>query len=137
MAKGGIANFTGSLQKFANGISMVSSPTIAMIGEDGAEAVVPLENNRDNGLAILSSIIPNYFPEMMMQTGALSTSLSAPSFGGVNTRDIITVSPSGRSSTYNEEYNFYGDFNISGIQNAEDMVEEFMDELKKRKRMRV
>lgn len=49
------------------GARIVRGPQPAIIGERGAEAVVPLEGvNRKYGQQILQSILPRYFPEMTM-----------------------------------------------------------------------
>ena len=52
---------------------MVDKPTSSIIGENGAEAVVPLEgSNRKYGKSILQKIIPKYFPDLaFMQTGGI------------------------------------------------------------------
>ena len=44
------------LPRLAQG-GIVSSTTIAMIGEEGKEAVIPLENNTDNWAGTLASIL--------------------------------------------------------------------------------
>ena len=55
--------------------SITSSPQMAMIGEAGAEAVVPLEGaNRKYGKSILEKIIPQYFPDLaFMQAGGVAS----------------------------------------------------------------
>jgi TP901 family phage tail tape measure protein len=119
-AKGGIFN-SKSIPKLAKGIKSTRGPMSAIIGEDGAEAVIPLEgSNKKYGESILSHILPKYFSDMnYLERG------SVPHLGTNNlTSDT-------------NEYNFYGDFNISGIENGQQLVEEFMDELKRRRRMSV
>lgn len=61
------------LLALSKGASIVDSPQSAIIGEDGAEAVVPLEGaNRKYGKSILQSIIPKFFPDLkFMQTGGV------------------------------------------------------------------
>jgi len=57
---------------FQRGIVETDGPQHAIIGEAGAEAVVPLEGkNKERGRSILHSIIPKHFPEMAMQTGGI------------------------------------------------------------------
>jgi len=63
-----------ALQK---GITETTGPTSAIIGENGAEAVIPLEgSNRKYGQAILQNIIPKYFPDLsFMQAGGIVSAL--------------------------------------------------------------
>jgi TP901 family phage tail tape measure protein len=109
LAKGGIAGLQ-------SGITKTKGPMFSMIGEAGAEAVVPLEgSNRKYGLGILKEIIPNYFPELTRVT-ALQT-------GGVG----------GMGSTYNrneESYNLYGPVSIQPSD-----VEDFTESMKYKFRM--
>jgi len=106
---------------FARGL-IAKAPTLGIFGEAGAEAIVPLEgSNKKYGFDILKSIIPKYFPSLMMANGGVTSPSSSP----------------GRLSTSNiEEYNFYGDFNITGVDDAEELYDEFMEKLRERSRMR-
>ncbi len=124
MAKGGlVGKGIPNVSSFAKGISKTSGPTLSLIGEDGPEAVVPLVNNKSNGEAILRTIIPRYFPDLMsgMQINS-SAGGSIP--GNVGNSTIV------------EEYNFYGDFILSGIENEKQLIDKFMEELKYRRRIR-
>jgi len=61
------------IPKFKRGVTETRGPVNAIIGEAGAEAVVPLEGtNRKYGKSILQKIIPKYFPDVsLMQTGGI------------------------------------------------------------------
>jgi TP901 family phage tail tape measure protein len=121
LAKGGLANFD-NIPKLASGITTTRGPMSAIIGEDGAEAVIPLEgSNRKYGASILSYIIPRYFSDLQFLNRG-----SYPSIG-TNPNNAIATN----------EYHFYGDFNISGIENGQQLVDKFMEELKIRRRMSV
>jgi len=96
-AKGGIAN----------------KPTFGMFGEAGAEALIPLEGaNKKLGKRILESIIPEYYPEMMQQTGG--------TFGGDSYNRNTTY---GDTTSYNEDWNITGPVNIT-TQSPENMMEQ-------------
>lgn len=113
----------------ARGITETRGPTPAIIGENGAEAVVPLQGiNRRNGLEILKRIIPEYFPELTpMEAGSIVSS----SYGGVKTN------PSGPATVVqgNKEYHIHGDINVYGVQDVGEFMDELMRELEERKRM--
>jgi len=123
-ATGGIANALKLVPGFAKGIAVTSGPTMAMIGENGPEAVVPLVNNRDNGMEILKTIIPRYFPELYRDLNWGPQMLAGGSVPG-----------HAGGTTIKEEYIFYGDFNITGIQNADQLIDEFYDKIKEGRRM--
>jgi TP901 family phage tail tape measure protein len=108
---------------FQHGIKKTSGPTLSMIGEAGAEAVVPLEGaNRKYGISILQDIIPKHFPEIAMaQTGMVA--------GGTGTSNV--------SNTSSENYNFYGDIVVNEASNAEEMLDAFFDELEMRSRSKI
>ena len=64
-ARGGIAGLQA-------GISETKGPMLAMIGEAGPEAVVPLQGkNKKFGERILNYIIPKYYPDIMLQRGGI------------------------------------------------------------------
>ena len=113
----------------ARGITETRGPTPAIIGENGAEAVVPLQGiNRRNGLEILKRIIPEHFPELTpMESGSIVSS----SYGGVKTN------PSGPATVVqgNKEYHIHGDINVYGVQDVDEFMDELMRELEERKRM--
>jgi TP901 family phage tail tape measure protein len=95
---------TGGIVGLASGITKTKGPTFAMIGEAGAEAVIPLEGgNKKYGRSILNEIIPKYFPEMTRQ------------MGGISNVDNTRI----------EEYNILGPVNVTGIGNVQDLAEEF------------
>lgn len=72
-----------------------SSPTLGMFGEAGAEAIIPLEgSNRKYGEQLLKHIIPEYYPDLMFQQGAL--------FTGGGQQQIAN------EENYNENYNVLG-----------------------------
>jgi len=108
-AEGGILG----LQK---GIKKTSGPTFAMIGEKGAEAVIPLEGiNRKYGEKLLRYIIPKYYPDLIaLQRGGVT--------GGEGPIDY--------GDTTNENVNVYGPINLNNVTNAD----AFMSELKYRSR---
>jgi len=113
------------LLKFGEG-GIVTSPKLGMIGEDGPEAIIPLVRNRDSGEDLLRSVLTNYYPDLARDMGGgYEVALTG---GGV---------PPGstNNTSYKEDYNFYGDINVVGIQNADELVDEFMDKLKERSRM--
>lgn len=111
----------GAIVKAANGITETKGPQFAMIGEAGAEAVVPLEGaNRDNGLAILSKIIPKYFPELS----------GIPVMQGGSTPSITKV-----TSDEGTEYHIHGDINVYSPEDAQDFVDKVLKELEDRGRM--
>jgi len=66
---------SGIIPKLKTGITETTQPIQALIGENGAEAVVPLEGaNRKYGKQILEKIIPKYFPDLTpMQTGGVAS----------------------------------------------------------------
>lgn len=111
---------TGGIAGLAKGISTTKGPQLSMIGEAGAEAVVPLEgSNKKYGAAILKEIIPNYFPEMAYAGGSI-----------VNARSVATPTPS-------KSLVIQGDINITGVKNAKEMADELMRELEVRSRGRI
>lgn len=55
---GGASANLGHIPYLAKG-GIVTSPTLAMIGEQGAEAVIPLENNTENWAGELASVLAN------------------------------------------------------------------------------
>jgi len=107
----------GIMPKLQNGIRRIDKATPAIIGEAGAEAVVPLEGaNRRYGESILQSIIPRYFPDMARaQSGGI--------FGTNYSRSVThTTGP-----TTVEEYNIMGPITVQGVSD----VSSFMDQLKR------
>jgi TP901 family phage tail tape measure protein len=93
---------------------ITKGPQVSLIGEAGAEAVVPLEGvNKKYGKKLLAQILPRYFPEFgVHQYGAIVG-------GGGNT-----------SNNYNESYSINGPITVNGVQNVND----FMNQLKMRSR---
>lgn len=112
----------GAIVKAASGITRTSGPTAAIIGEAGAEAVVPLEGaNRINGLSILQDIIPKHFPELTstpMQTGAIVQ-------GGATTSNTSVV----------HQYDIHGDINVYSPANGDDAVDEILRRLEDKRRL--
>lgn len=93
----------GAIHGLQVGISKTKGPMVAMIGEAGAEAVIPLEGaNKKYGKDILMEIIPKYFPEMTRQTGGI-----------IN------------DNSRKEEFNILGPVTVHGIANVDDMADEF------------
>ena len=93
----------------------MKGPEIAMLGEAGKEAVIPLQGtNKRYGEEILRSILPRYFPDMISyrQQGGI--------IGGGNDY----------SSNINENFNIMGPINVNAIANAG----EFSEQLKFRMR---
>lgn len=116
-AKGGIVGLEKGIISAQRGIPMIKGPTPALIGEAGAEAVVPLEGiNKKYGLRILKEIIPSYYPELMKQQGGIIG-------GGVTTTY-------GGDTTNVEEYNILGPITVTGVGDVSD----FMESLKMRAR---
>ena len=68
----GLKSYIASKFGFQSG-AIVSGPQMAMIGENGSEAVVPLEGkNKKQGAKILEYILPRFFPDIkMMQSGGI------------------------------------------------------------------
>jgi len=67
----------GGIIGLQSGTEMTKGPQMAMIGEAGAEAVVPLEGaNKKYGRNILQQIIPKYFPDLaFMQQGSIGDAM--------------------------------------------------------------
>jgi TP901 family phage tail tape measure protein len=88
----------------AKGILQTRGAQHAIIGEAGAEAVVPLEGaNRKHGKAILSHILPKYFPDLaFMQSGGISSG-STGKFKDNPMRDIILYLKRIANAFYNIE----------------------------------
>jgi hypothetical protein len=84
-------------------------PQPAIIGEDGSEAVIPLEGrNKKYGKEILKYILPKYYPDLKyMQYGGISG-------GGGNTY---------ATTTNTESFNITGPINVYGVKNVEDFTE--------------
>jgi len=98
---------------------ITSGPTPAIIGERGAEAVIPLEGaNKKFGKDILDYIIPKYYPELMKQRGGIA--------GATYNRNITYTS--GPSAT--ENITITGPIQLPGVRD----VSGFMNELKLRAR---
>ena len=63
---------TGGIMGLQKGIKKTKGPTPALIGEAGAEAVIPLEGtNKKYGAEILTEILPLFMSELGMQGGGL------------------------------------------------------------------
>jgi len=129
MIRGSVRSFlglqSGGIVGLQTGTTETRGPTFAMIGENGAEAVVPLEGaNRKYGEAILKSIIPKYYPDLGMQTGGL-----------VNVGGIDTGSKS--TGTYTKYYSIMGDIKIEGVSEPEDFARKLQDYLTERSRMSI
>jgi len=94
---------------------IVKSPEVALIGEAGPEAVVPLVGaNRKFGKRILEYILPRYYPELMTKAQAGGI------FGTTYTRNVTyTTGP-----TSVEEYHIHGPINVTGVSNVNDFVEQ-------------
>jgi TP901 family phage tail tape measure protein len=109
-----VVDAKGAIHGLKRGITETKGPTLAMIGEDGAEAVVPLEGaNRKYGEDILGHVLSNYYPDLMkLQKGGV--------FGGGDTRNITYTS--GPSTTDN--FNMYGPINLNGVQNMNALMNE-------------
>lgn len=115
-AKGGIVGLQ-------SGIAKTVGPQLAMIGEAGAEAVVPLEGiNKKYGRAILGEIIPEHFPEFGIQ--------------GMQTGGVVGTPTSVSNTTTNSSrYIIEGDINVYGVQDVEEFMDELIRELEDRRRM--
>lgn len=59
-------------------------PTFGMFGEDGAEAIIPLEKNKGFGMRILDEIIPKYYPDLMYAQGGVFGSNKSVSYSTVS-----------------------------------------------------
>lgn len=93
---------------------ITKGPQLSMIGEKGAEAVVPLEGaNRRFGKNIMQHVLSSYYPDLMkLQHGG-----------------IIGAGAGGRGGSYTsntEEYNIMGPITVTGVSNVGD----FMNQLK-------
>ena len=81
---------------------IAKSPTLGMFGEAGAEALIPLEGaNKKFGRKMLESIIPDYYPELLQQTGGI--------FGGNTTTSNIS---NYGGDEYTENYDINGPITV-------------------------
>ena len=91
-----------------------NKPTYGMFGEAGAEALVPLEKNKRMGERILQTIIPEYYPELMQQTGGIYGSnmarttnyntTSGDSYGITGPVTVISNDPVDFTNKLKEQY---------------------------------
>jgi len=87
---------------------IVSSPTVGVFGEAGAEALIPLEGrNRKFGMEMIQAIIPQYYPELMHQTG-----------GVFNTRNVSY----GGGDSYSESFSVMGPVYVNATASADDFA---------------
>jgi len=114
MARGAVVKAGRGLLALQRGF-ITRGPQLAVIGEAGSEAVVPLEGpNRRFGKQILEYILPRYYPELTTQAQAGGI------FGTTYTRNVTyTTGP-----TSVEEYHIHGPINVTGVSNVNDFVEQ-------------
>ncbi|RLG29110.1 hypothetical protein DRN98_08725, partial [Methanosarcinales archaeon] len=114
MARGAVVKAGRGLLALQRGF-ITRDPQLAVIGEAGSEAVVPLEGpNRRFGKQILEYILPRYYPELTTQAQAGGI------FGTTYTRNVTyTTGP-----TSVEEYHIHGPINVTGVSNVNDFVEQ-------------
>jgi hypothetical protein len=93
---------------------------LALLGERGSEAVIPLEGmNKKYGEELLKYIIPKYYPDLIkLQAGGM---IGGGGRGG-NTY--------GGDTNYSESYSIQGPITITGVSSPED----FMNQLKLKSR---
>jgi hypothetical protein len=117
MLRSSIRRSAEGLMALQRGAAITRGPQLSLIGEAGAEAVIPLEGrNRKYGESLLSEIIPKYYPNLLqLQRGALIG-------GNLGTGSSITNN--------SEEFNIMGPIYVENVGNAE----EFMTDLKLRAR---
>ena len=112
----------------AHGITKTKGPMSAIIGENGAEAVVPLEGiNRKYGRRILEEILPKYYPDLIgrklhMQRGGIAGS----------SRGSIPVPTTTIEKT---EIVVHGDIIVQNPANYDDFYDELLRRLGKSKRL--
>ena len=90
--------------------TITKGPELSMIGEAGAEAVIPLEgSNKKYGKTLMQHILPKYFPDMVgfRQQGGI--------IGG-GSYDYSTAN--------NENYTIAGPININSVANADDFLQQ-------------
>ncbi|MBE3094413.1 MAG: phage tail tape measure protein [Actinobacteria bacterium] len=102
-AMGGIVG----LQKGA----MVKGPQMALVGEAGPEAIIPLEGmNKKYGEELLKYIIPKYYPDLLkLQTGGMVGGGRSVSYGG--------------DTNQNENFSIMGPIYVQGVADENDFVE--------------
>ena len=115
----------------AGGITRTHGPTNALIGEAGAEAVVPLEGaNRRFGKQILDEIIPKYFPDILANNKA-----SLQRGGEVNLPRTSTEYL--RNTEESTEIHVHGDINVYNPNNMDEFMDEFLEQIGKRRRLKI
>jgi len=110
--QGIVPDFIPGIGGFARG-GIAKGATLGVFGEAGAEALIPLEGaNRKFGRNILETVLTEYYPEMLHQTGGI--------FGGGASSSV-----GGNGDTYTDNFNILGPVNVTGIGSVQDMSEEF------------
>ena len=107
-----VSEAAGGIAGYQKGLGITRGPQLALIGEAGADAVIPLEGkNRKFGENILKYIIPEYYPNLLkLQGGGLFG-------GGKNTFS--------NNENYEENYSILGPVYVNA-----NNVEEISQDLK-------
>jgi TP901 family phage tail tape measure protein len=136
-SKGGIVG--DKVSALQRGIQRTTGPQLAMIGERGAEAVVPLEGiNKKYGRNILSKIIPKHFPELSVPAmqrgfhGRIIKPLPQPRQPPFRPLPPISDPRQGHDTP---SITIQGDINVYGVQNVEEFLDKLIKELEERRRM--
>jgi hypothetical protein len=119
------------------GITETKGPQHAVIGEAGAEAVVPLEGaNRKYGKSILQQILPKYFPDLaMMQAGGVAGALSTDTTirqGGKQINITVSTDASELNSaiiTFKDAITTFTTSNTTYISTLTPLINNFRDSL--------
>jgi hypothetical protein len=131
------ANAKGGIHGLQHGITETKGPQQAIIGEAGAEAVVPLEgSNRKYGKSILQQILPKYFPDLaMMQAGGVAGALSTDTTirqGGKQINITVSTDASELNSaiiTFKDAITTFTTSNTTYISTLTPLINNFRDSL--------